>query len=155
LIEQQGRVVNVCEGSVRVRIGASSGCSACDRGQGCGAGLFGRLLRRRPVELDLENTIAAAAGQPVVVGLPESLFLSLVVRLYLYPLLGGLAGAVLGHWLALIQGAGDATSDLSTLTGALLAGALVLWLVRRRGPEFFDRDAVHLLRIAKNEVAKQ
>jgi sigma-E factor negative regulatory protein RseC len=155
LIEQQGRVVDVREGSVRVRIGASSGCSACDRGKGCGAGIFGRLLRRKPVELDLDNTIAAACGQPVIVGLPESLFLSLVVRLYLFPLLGALAGAVLGHWLALIQGAGDATSDVSAFAGAMLAGGLVLWLVRRRAPEFSDRSAVHLLRIAENEVAKQ
>jgi len=145
----------VCEGSVRVRIGASSGCSACDQGKGCGAGVFGRLLRRKPVELDFDNTIAAARGQPVIVGLPESLFLNLVVRLYLYPLLGALAGAALGHWLALIRGAGDATSDLSTLLGGLLVAALVLWLVRRHGPEFSDRDAVYLLRIAENEVAKQ
>ena len=42
---------------VQVRVGGQSGCAACDAGKGCGAGLFGKLLRRNPVELELVNEI--------------------------------------------------------------------------------------------------
>ena len=97
MIEQQGQVISVSGNLVSVRLGGNSGCVACDAGRGCGAGIFGRLLRRKPAVLDLDNAINARVGQPVVVGLPESVFLRLVFHLYMLPLLAGLAGAVLGQ----------------------------------------------------------
>ncbi|MEJ2385650.1 MAG: hypothetical protein P8Y54_14930 [Xanthomonadales bacterium] len=53
MIEQQGRVTGAAGSQVRVRLGGTSGCTTCDAGRGCGAGVFGRLLQRRPVELEL------------------------------------------------------------------------------------------------------
>ena len=92
MIEQQGRVVDATGARVRVRLGGTTGCTACDAGRGCGAGVFGRLLRRRPVELEFDNHVGAEPGQAVMVGLPESLFLALTLRLYLLPLLAGVLG---------------------------------------------------------------
>lgn len=146
MIEQQGKVTAKADGRISVRLGASSGCSACDAGNGCGAGVFGRLLQRKPVTLDFDNTVGASTGEAVVVGLPESLFLALVLRLYLYPLLAGLAGAVLGHLLA---GGLDWTGwvvDLAALGGALIGALLALRLSRQRPVEFSSATAVHLLR---------
>jgi sigma-E factor negative regulatory protein RseC len=97
MIEQQGEVLASSHGEALVRLGGRSGCAACDAGRGCGAGVFGRLLRRRPVVLPLGNAVGAQRGQAVIVGLPESWFLSLVARFYLYPLVAGLVGASLGH----------------------------------------------------------
>jgi sigma-E factor negative regulatory protein RseC len=86
LIEQQARVIRSAESSVVVRIGGQTGCSACDEGKGCGAGLFGRLLKRKPLELELPNHFDSLndiqGGQAVSVGLSESLFLKMVFRLY-------------------------------------------------------------------------
>ncbi len=145
MIEQQGRVVSGSGQRVRVRLGGTAGCAACDAGRGCGAGVFGRLLKRRPVELDFDNTIDARPGQAVRVGLSESLFLSLVLRFYLAPLLAGLAGAVIGHVAARQAGLGAAGVDLAALGGALLAAAVML---RRRGVrEFSSAGAVQLLDI--------
>lgn len=146
MIEQQGKVVDAEGGRISVRLGASTGCSACDAGKGCGAGVFGRLLRRKPVVLDFENAVDAAPGQAVVVGLPESLFLALVRRLYLYPLLGGLAGAVAGHLAAASLGWPAGATDLAALVTGLVAATLVIRLGRRRPMEFSAHAAVHLLR---------
>jgi sigma-E factor negative regulatory protein RseC len=146
MIEQQGRVVATDAGQISVRLGASTGCSACDAGKGCGAGLFGRLLQRKPVTLDFENSIGAEPGQAVVVGLPEALFMALVLRLYAWPLLAGLAGAVMGYLTATGLGADRWVSDLATLFGGLLAAAQVLRWVRKRPVEFSGTAAVHLLR---------
>ena len=148
MIEQQGKVVSAVDGVIRVRLGASSGCSACDAGKGCGAGVFARLLQRKPVMLEFQNAIDAAEGQAVMVGLPESLFMSLVFRLYLYPLLAGLAGAVAGHWLAGLVQLAPALTDFSALALGLIGAA---WVVRRSRSgqiEFSDRFTVHLLRAA-------
>lgn len=147
MIEQQGRVVSGTAQRVRVRMGGVSGCSACDAGRGCGAGVFGRLLRRRPVELEFDNGIDARPGQAVIVGLPESLFLALALRLYLAPLLAGLAGVVAGHWLASRAGLGGAAMDLAAAAGGLVLGAAVLSGNRRRRTEFSPDRAVKLLRI--------
>ena len=151
MIEQQGRVVDATGARVRVRLGGTTGCTACDAGRGCGAGVFGRLLRRRPVELDFDNHVGAEPGQAVMVGLPESLFLALTLRLYLMPLLAGLAGAVLGHWLAHRAGLDGAALDLAAAAGGIGMAALALRRNRRRRMEFSPDRAVKLLDIVNSQ----
>jgi sigma-E factor negative regulatory protein RseC len=155
MIEQQGQVIEVSEGCASVRLGGNSGCPACDAGKGCGAGVFGRLLQRKPVVLLLENTINARTGQAVVAGLPESLFLRLVFRLYLFPLLAGLVGAALGHYLSIQYGAGTSLTDGIALVGAVAAAAAAMTWNRKRGREFPRKIAVHLLRLAERAFADQ
>jgi sigma-E factor negative regulatory protein RseC len=148
MIEQQGQVISATRDTVAVRLGGTSGCPACNAGKGCGAGIFGRLLNRKPVVLDLSNGLGSPVGQAVIVGLPESLLLRLVLRLYLLPLLAGLAGAVFGHYIAVRNSAGDAMVDGAALLGAVLAGAVALAWNRRRENEFRTGNAVHVLRHA-------
>ena len=147
MIEQQGRVVAADGTRVRIRLGGTSGCTACDAGRGCGAGVFGRLLRRRPVELEFDNRIGATPGQAVMIGLPESLFLALTLRFYLLPLLAGLAGAVAGHWLASRAGLEGAVLDLAAAAGGIVLAILVLRRTRRWQMEFSSDHAVKLLGI--------
>jgi sigma-E factor negative regulatory protein RseC len=146
VIEQQGKVIAVEGTRIRVRIGASAGCSACDAGTGCGAGVLGRLLRRRDTVLSFDNDIGAAVGQAVVVGLPETVFLRLVLRLYLFPLLAALLGAVGGQFLAVHLQFSELTTDLAVLSGGLCAGFLAVRSFRVRQVEFPAQPAVHLLR---------
>ena len=149
MIEQQGQVIAVSGDLASVRLGGSSGCPACDAGKGCGAGIFGRMLQRKPAVLELDNTLDVSAGQAVVVGLPESLFLRFVFHLYLTPLLAGLAGAALGHYLSIRAGAGPAVTDGWSLFGAITAALLALAWSRKRSREFPNAIAVHLLRGAE------
>ena len=146
MIEQQGKVIAAEAGQISVRLGASTGCSACDAGKGCGAGVFGRLLQRKPVTLDFENSIGAQPGQAVMVGLPEALFMTLVMRLYAWPILAGLTGAVLGYLVANGLGADRWVSDVASLSGGVIAAAQVMRWVRKRPVEFSGTAAVHLLR---------
>ena len=119
-----------------VRLGGAIGCPACDAGRGCGAGVFGRLLRRRPLVLDIENRLDAVRGQAVVVGLPDALYLALVNRLYLLPLLAGLAAAAAGYYLASRAALAPAAADAVTLLGALLGGAAAVWRNRTHSGNF-------------------
>lgn len=126
MIEQQARVFRSHGETASVRIGGQTGCAACDEGRGCGAGIFGKLLRRNPVEVEVANPIGAAEGQAVRLGISESLFLRLVMRLYGWPLLAALAGATLGQWIAFAAGAGPVAADLAALGGAVAAAGVVL-----------------------------
>ena len=147
MIEQQGRVVAVADGKAWVRLGGSSGCSSCDAGRGCGAGVFGRLLKRRPVDLELNNRVNAELGQPVMVGIPEALFLRLIARLYFLPLLAAIAGAAIGYYLSMLGGSSQVNSDMITLLGGLAGGAIMIFWSRNGSSEFPESIVVHLLRI--------
>ena len=148
MIEQQGQAVRAAGARITVRLGGTSGCARCAAGRGCGAGVFGKLLRRRPVELEFENHLGARNGQAVIVGVPEALYLALVARFYLLPLLAGLAGAAIGHYLGGVLGADIAAGDALTLLAAAAAGAAALRWTRNRPVEFLPDSAVHLLRVA-------
>lgn len=145
MIAQQGRIVAIEGEDAVVRIGGTSGCPACDAGEGCGAGVFGRLLRNRSVSIRVPNVGDAQVGEAVQVGMPEARFLALVFRLYALPLLAGLVGAVAGHALATRAGLEGLVADLLTLLAALVAGWMALALGRRALREFPPRLAVHLL----------
>jgi sigma-E factor negative regulatory protein RseC len=148
VLEQQGQVIAAAGGRASVRLGGQSGCAACDAGRGCGAGVFGRLLRRRPVVLEFDNHVGARCGQAVLIGVSEQWFLRLAMRFYLVPLLAGLAGAAVGHHLSLMLQTGTAGRDLLALAGAGAAGAAALWWSRFRPPALPDSRVVRLLRVA-------
>ena len=150
MIEQQGEVVAAGDGQACVRLGGRSGCAACDAGRGCGAGVFGRLLRRRSVELSLADHLGVSKGQAVMVGLPEAWFLWLVARFYLYPLMAALVAAAFGHYLGEVFGVGSAASDAVTLVAAVLGGAAIMWWNRERSAESPGSAAVYLLRVVNN-----
>ena len=132
MIEQQARVIRCQSDMAEVSVGAQSGCTACDAGKGCGAGLFGRLLQRRPVEISVHNGINAVPGQAVILGLPENLYLQLVFGLYGMPLLAGLAGAVVLFQVATGFGYSPLIVDLLTLAGGLASAGLVMRFARKR-----------------------
>lgn len=138
-------------GIARVRLGRSSNCARCDAGKGCGAGVFGRLLKRKPVTLDLDNTVNALPGQPVMVGIPETVFLRMVARLYLLPLLAGLAGAVSGHYLSVVGQLSPGASDALTLLAGLVSGAVMMAWKHSDDREFPVSLVVHLSRVISSK----
>lgn len=133
-----------------VRIGGQTGCAACDEGKGCGAGLFGKLLRRHPVELELVNEIGAREGQAVQLGISESLFLRLVFRLYGGPLVAGFAGAAAAHSVATSAGLSTVMADLATIAGAcLVVSAVLIFWSRASKPDISSSD----IQLLENPVA--
>ena len=147
MIEQQGRVVSVSVDRAQVRLGGTSGCPSCDQGKGCGAGVFGKLLKRNPVVLELENGIDAERGQAVMVGISEGTYLRLVARLYLVPLLAGMSGAAVAYYLSTRVNVSQASSDAITLLCGIACGAVALIRNRKHSMEFHETFIVHLLRI--------
>jgi len=131
MIEQNVQVVRCSNGRMWVRLGSQSGCTACDNGKGCGAGVFAKLLQRKPVIMELERLDEnIQAGQMVTLGFPEQVYLKLVFAYYGWPLLAALAGGFAGFRLAVWAQVSPAMIDLATLTGGLLVGALLLRILK-------------------------
>lgn len=150
MIEQQGLALAASDGRVRVRLGGASGCAACDAGRGCGAGVLGRWLARRPVELELVDPVGVRTGQAVMVGLPESVFLRLVGLLYGLPLAAGLAGAGIGHYFMQRMSGSPAAADIGAGLGLLMAAAAAAAWARRRARPGWATE-VRLLRAVRAE----
>lgn len=133
MIEQNVQVVR-CQGDrLWVRLGSQSGCTACDNGNGCGAGLFARLLQRKPVVLELKrNDLSVEEGQMLTLAFPEQVYLKLVFASYGWPLLAALAGAFAGNALGVWLQLGLAAVDVLTLFAGLLAGWFVMRMIRTK-----------------------
>jgi sigma-E factor negative regulatory protein RseC len=134
MIEQNVQVVRCQENRVWVRLGSQTGCTACDNGNGCGAGIFAKLLQRKPVILELaRNNMSVEPGQMVTLAFSEQVYLKLVFASYGWPLLAALAGAFAGHSLGTWLAVGSGLIDLAALSGGLLAGVFVMRLIKNQG----------------------
>jgi sigma-E factor negative regulatory protein RseC len=133
MIEQNVQIIRCQDERMWVRLGSQSGCRACDNGQGCGAGLFARLLHRKPVEIELKrNELKVEPGQMLKLALPEKLYIRLVAASYGWPLLAALVGASAAYSFSANSQMDPMMIDLATLSVGLLSGILTIRLCRKR-----------------------
>ena len=133
MIEQNVRVVRCQEERLWIRMGSQSGCSVCDSGNGCGAGVFAKLLQRRAVTLELpRHDLNIEPGQMLTLNIPERVYIKLVLTTYGLPLLAALAGVFAGHNVGTWLGLGPLPVDASALVGALIAAGFTVHFMRRR-----------------------
>lgn len=124
MLEEQGRVVAVEDGAVWVETLRRSTCSACSANAGCGQGLMEKLgVGQRRGYVRALTDLQLAVGDGVTIGIREELMLGSALRVYLLPLLGLFAGAMLAQWLALAE-----SFVILAAFGGFFA---VWWLVRR------------------------
>ena len=146
MIEQNVQVLRCENERLWVRMGSRSGCTACDNGKGCGAGLFAKLIRNKPVVLELaRNDLEVESGQMLTLAVPEQVYLKLVFASYGWPLLAALGGAFMAHGLAVWLQFSPVLVDAATLIGGILAAWFIIHLTRRRGT---SSDVLSLLDIS-------
>ena len=145
MIEQNVQVLRCDKESLWVRMGTQSGCTACDNGKGCGAGLFAKLIQRKPVILKLaRNEMKVEAGQMLTLAFPGQVYMKLVLSSYGWPLMAALAGALAGYSLATWARLQPAATDAATLAGGVLAAWLALRLLRGRDTEQAILNSLHM-----------
>ncbi len=128
MIENLAVVVEKHGDCVRLSTASPTGCARCDAGEGCGGGVFGKLIASRLRGLELRDPqLNLQTGQFVMLGLEEGVFLRATILTYFFPLLLLLIGAGLLRSL----GAADAGVALAGVTGLILGMSLVP-LIRRR-----------------------
>lgn len=128
MIEEQGRVVAVEAGAVWVETLRSSTCSSCSLKAGCGQGLLDQLgAGGKRGYVRALSTLQLDVGDLVVIGVAEDLLVRGSLLLYLVPLLGLFAGAVVAEQLAL----SEPLVILSALVGLFTACMWVRWRSNR------------------------
>ncbi len=145
MIEQQGRVVEVLPAQARIEVGPAEGCSRCASGKGCGAGLFVRLINRKPTRLLLDTCEPVVSGQLVTVAIPENLFLRWVMFLYGLPLLAAFMIAIPAQFLANQIALSAGLTDLLVLAASISGFALMLVFLKRRVSAGVSAKNLHIL----------
>ena len=135
MIEQEGRVVAIEAGAVWVETIRRSACSGCSARAGCGQNIMNGLgVGERRGRVRALNRLDLRIGDTVAVGVREEALLSGSIQVYLLPLVGLFAMALLADHL----GASEPWIILSGLAG--LAGT---WLyIRRRNQRTADDPAL-------------
>lgn len=127
MIEETAIVVERSGGFAWVETQRRSTCGTCGANKSCGTSVLANVVGRKTARMKAINTIDAAVGDEVVVGLRESALLIGSVAVYLVPLLCMLGGAMLGRILAVQWGviAVEPVTVVAGLLGLLSGG---LWL---------------------------
>ena len=129
MIEESAVVVELDneadDGTMLIEVLPQSACGSCNAKSACGTSLLSALFKHRATRMRVDNSVNARVGDHVVVGIDESEMLSGSVRLYLWPLLGLIGGAIAAQ--SLIN-----PSEASAIIGGLSGMALALWLVHQR-----------------------
>lgn len=121
-IERQARVVGYHDKGIVVEVTASSGCTQCAKGQGCGAGLLSRP-RSWQLEIDVppysEGGPVPPLNSEVTVAMPKASVTQLTWLIYGLPLLMGLV----------VAGIGSVVSDSTWLAPGLFFSVLMCGMV--------------------------
>jgi len=125
MIEESAVVIEADNGTMLIEVLPQSACGSCDAKSACGTSLLSSLFKHRATRMHVENSVNARPGDHVVVGIDESEMVSGSVRLYLWPLLGLIGGAIAAQKLV-------NPSEASAIIGGLSGMALALWLVHQR-----------------------
>lgn len=128
MIEERGLVVAVSNGQIEVEIQQQSTCGGCNAKSACGTNLISSLLSRQR-RMTFENTIDAEVGDAVTLSIDEKDVVSASINLYLFPLLGLIAGAIVLDTLARFVGM---QQELFQILGGLLGITGVLYLIRQQ-----------------------
>lgn len=150
MIEEQGRVVAVEAGAVWVETLRKSTCSSCSVKAGCGQGLLDQLGAggRRGYVRALSD-LHLSVGDAVVIGVREELLVRGSLLVYLLPLLGLFAGAIVAGQLAL----SEPWVILSALSGFVVACAGVRWRSHQASADPFLQPVVLRTLLAGAAVA--
>ena len=128
MIEEQGRVVALEPGAVWVETLRKSSCSSCSANTACGQGLMDRLgVGRQRGYVRALSQMHLAIGDTVIIGVREDLLVRSSLLVYLFPLLGLFAAALLADGLGL----SEPLVILVSLIGLFASWLMVRWRAAR------------------------
>lgn len=123
-IQEEGVVVAVTADGVWIETRRQSGCQSCSSRGGCGVGLMNKALNRRPHTVRAQTHLPVQVGDHVRLLLPATALVQASLLMYLLPLLGLIAGAMVGQWLLASNG--------GAIGGAAVGFASVLLFIARQ-----------------------
>lgn len=115
MIEEEAVVACVESGRIWVEKTRRSSCGSCT--QSCASAVVGEFMGESKIRLAVVSPIDVQPGDRVLVGIREDALLKGSLILYLFPLAGLFAGAILGKSIGLHLS--SMTTDIAAIIGGL------------------------------------
>lgn len=145
MIEEQAQVVAIKGNSLLLEAQTQSACGSCSASKGCGTSLLSKVIGRKFTQFQAENSVDAAIGDTVVVGIPEEALLKGSLVMYVTPIMAMVLFALLPDLLLseyfLTQSAQfrDLMIALTAIIGLIFGSLLSRWYFQRRSSvKFFS-----------------
>jgi len=151
MIEETARVVEVGPDGVWVETTRQSSCSSCSSKSGCGTATLGKVMGQKSSRIRVLGELQVEVGDQVVIGINDGALVRGSLAVYMVPLLGLIAGAIFGQWLAVQLEAAPEIGEAVLGSAGLLAGLGWLRIFSRRVSASEDYQPV-LLRRVENRV---
>lgn len=120
MLEEIALVVEADSELLWIETRTRSSCSHCANDT-CGTSVLAKIFAVKRNRVQLENTLAAEAGEQVIIGMPDDLLVRAAIWAYLVPLIA----MVLFTLIASMAGASDGLQSLLAMAG-LAIGFLVV-----------------------------
>jgi sigma-E factor negative regulatory protein RseC len=100
MIEETAVVQSVKNHWVKLLTTQSSSCHQCNEADSCSTSILSKFFGNKEIELKLYSNISLKAGDEVLVGIEENIFLGLTFLIYFLPLCVLFIFALLGQFIA-------------------------------------------------------
>jgi sigma-E factor negative regulatory protein RseC len=99
MIEERAIVTGLDGDLAIIQMQRQSTCDHCELSSGCGTGAIGRLLGHRVKPLTISNKYNLKPGDSILLGMPDTAFLSASLLIYGLPLVGLIGGGIMADWI--------------------------------------------------------
>ena len=133
MIEEQAQVIEIIGDQLVLQAQVQSACGSCAANKGCGTSVLAKVVGRKFTHFQLDNTVNAGVGDTVVVGIAEDALLKGSLMMYIVPILGMLAFALMAEYFftATLQGR-DIKIAASAIAGLIIGSLLSKWYFNRQ-----------------------
>jgi len=100
MLEERGVVQRLKGMMAEIAVDRRTACGSCDAKSGCGTSVLAGMVGRKAHRIWVENTLDAAPGDRVILGMRDEALVSLSFAAYLIPLFTLLAGGLLGTFVS-------------------------------------------------------
>lgn len=133
MIEEQVQVIEIVGNQIILQGETQSACGSCSASKGCGTSVLSKVVGRKFTRFQVDNNINAEVGDTVVVGIAEDALLKGSVVMYIVPIVGMLALALLADYALLsTTGSRDLIVAASGILGLLLGSLSARWFFLRQ-----------------------
>ena len=98
MIEERANVTELLTDAVMVESVIKSTCSQCHQVDNCGNGQVAKALPQKKLSLQIPTQEDFVIGDEVIIAIPERFLLQTAWQVYIWPLVGLLAGAAIGQY---------------------------------------------------------
>ncbi len=98
MIEEQAQVVEIDGDDLILQAQTQSACGACSAKKACGTAVLAKVVGRKFSRFQVKNSVNAKIGDMVVVGIAEDVLLAGSALIYIVPVFGMIAFALVADF---------------------------------------------------------